>query len=87
ACPVCMSLAWRPIRLVCGHMFCVRCLIKAQRKRMMACPLCRHDTAVGQASALNLDGSMEKFMLMYFPKEIKRKKLDNEREQAIEDVE
>ncbi|KAI8070925.1 SPX domain-containing protein [Gongronella butleri] len=87
SCPVCMNLAWRPIRLVCGHVFCVRCLIKAQKQRMAACPLCRHDTAVRQASALNLDESLQKFMLQYFPKEIKQKKRENEREQAIEDVE
>ncbi|KAF9081118.1 hypothetical protein BGX23_001289 [Mortierella sp. AD031] len=34
ACPICMSVAWKPIRLNCKHVFCVRCLIKAQRKRM-----------------------------------------------------
>lgn len=85
-CPVCMSIAWRPIRLVCGHVFCVRCLIKAQKKHMDDCPLCRHPTAVQQACALNLDVPMQNFMKMYFPKEIKQKKKDNEREQALEDV-
>lgn len=85
-CPVCMSIAWRPIRLVCGHVFCVRCLIKAQKKHMDDCPLCRHPTAVQQACALNLDVPMQNFMKMYFPKEIKQKKKENEREQALEDV-
>ncbi|SAM09554.1 hypothetical protein [Absidia glauca] len=87
SCPVCMNVAWRPIRLICGHVFCVRCLIKAQKKNMMSCPMCRHPTAVQTASALNLDEPMQNFLLMYFPKEIKQKKRDNEREQAIEDVE
>ncbi|KAG0169633.1 hypothetical protein DFQ30_003471 [Apophysomyces sp. BC1015] len=87
ACPVCMNLAWRPIRLVCGHVFCVRCLIKQQRKNMNNCPMCRHPTAVRTASSLNLDVPMQNFLMMYFPKEIKQKKKDNEREQAIEDVE
>ncbi|KAI8335165.1 SPX domain-containing protein [Chlamydoabsidia padenii] len=87
SCPVCMNVAWRPIRLVCGHVFCVRCLIKAQKKNMTSCPMCRHPTAVETASALNLDEPMQNFLLMYFPKEIKQKKRDNEREQAIEDVE
>ncbi|KAI8097179.1 SPX domain-containing protein [Halteromyces radiatus] len=87
SCPVCMSIAWRPIRLVCGHVFCVRCLIKAQKKHMDSCPMCRHPTAVQTASALNLDEPLQNFLLMYFPKEIKQKKRENEREQAIEDVE
>ncbi|KAF7732129.1 hypothetical protein EC973_006384 [Apophysomyces ossiformis] len=86
ACPVCMNIAWRPIRLVCGHIFCVRCLIKQQRQNMTNCPMCRHPTAVKTASALNLDVPMQNFLMMYFPKEIKQKKRDNEREQAIEDV-
>ncbi|KAI9318478.1 SPX domain-containing protein, partial [Dichotomocladium elegans] len=85
-CPVCMSVAWRPIRLVCGHVFCVRCLIKAQKKKMESCPLCRHPTAVKLASSLNLDIPMQNFLKLYFPKEIKQKKKENEREQAIEDV-
>ncbi|KAI9470040.1 MAG: SPX domain-containing protein [Benjaminiella poitrasii] len=86
ACPVCMSVAWRPIRLACNHVFCVRCLIKAQKKRMASCPLCRHPTAVQSATALNLDESLQNFLKMYFPQEIKEKKRENEREQAIEDV-
>ncbi|RCH86609.1 hypothetical protein CU098_006479, partial [Rhizopus stolonifer] len=40
-CPVCYSIAWRPIRLQCGHVFCVRCLIKAHKKRLYDCPVCR----------------------------------------------
>ncbi|CAO3625639.1 unnamed protein product [Cunninghamella echinulata] len=87
SCPVCMNIAWRPIRLKCGHFYCVRCLIKAQKKGMHSCPLCRHPTAVKTASALNLDEPLQNFLLMYFPKEIKQKKRDNEREQAIEDIE
>ncbi|GAA5799442.1 SPX domain-containing protein [Helicostylum pulchrum] len=86
ACPVCMSVAWRPIRLSCNHVFCVRCLIKAQKKGMNSCPLCRHPTAVRTATALNLDEGLQNFLKMYFPQEIKDKKRDNEREQAIEDV-
>ncbi|OAD06065.1 hypothetical protein MUCCIDRAFT_138363 [Mucor lusitanicus CBS 277.49] len=86
ACPVCMSVAWRPIRLACSHVFCVRCLIKAQKKKMDSCPLCRHPTAVRSATALNLDEGLQNFLKLYFPQEIKEKKRENEREQAIEDV-
>lgn len=81
-----MSVAWRPIRLECSHVFCVRCLIKAQKQKMSSCPLCRHPTAVETATALNLDEGLQNFLKLYFPKEIKDKKRDNEREQAIEDV-
>jgi E3 ubiquitin-protein ligase BAH len=40
-CPVCLSLAWLPVRLACQHVFCVRCVIKMQRDRKRQCPLCR----------------------------------------------
>ncbi|CAO3620315.1 unnamed protein product [Mucor hiemalis] len=86
SCPVCMNVAWRPIRLACNHVFCVRCLIKAQKKGMHSCPLCRHPTAIKTATALNLDEGLQNFLKLYFPIEIKDKKRDNEREQAIEDV-
>lgn len=48
--------------------------------------MCRHPTAVRDATALNLDESLQNFLKLYFPREIKDKKRDNEREQAIEDV-
>ncbi|KAI8140701.1 SPX domain-containing protein [Fennellomyces sp. T-0311] len=85
-CPVCMVVAWRPIRLSCGHVFCVRCLIKAQRKKMENCPMCRQKNAVKYASAHNLDMPMQNFLKQYFPREIKQKKRDNEHEQALEDI-
>ncbi|KAJ2964817.1 hypothetical protein NQZ79_g363 [Umbelopsis isabellina] len=86
SCPICMSIAWRPIRLVCGHIFCVRCLIKQQRKRMHNCPVCRHKDAVRLAGADQLDTELQNIITTYFPKEIKEKRRENEREQAIEDV-
>lgn len=43
SCPVCMSIAWLPVRLACRHVFCVRCVIKMQRERKRQCPLCRGD--------------------------------------------
>ncbi|KAI8575994.1 hypothetical protein K450DRAFT_258860 [Umbelopsis ramanniana AG] len=86
SCPICMSIAWRPIRLVCGHIFCVRCLIKQQRKNMPNCPVCRKANAVRFAGADQLDVELETKITTYFPKEIKEKRKDNDREQAIEDV-
>ena len=45
-CPVCFSIAYRPIRLSCRHVFCIRCVVKLQRRREKHCPLCRSDTVM-----------------------------------------
>ncbi|KAF9924101.1 hypothetical protein FBU30_005865 [Linnemannia zychae] len=87
ACPICMSVAWKPIRLKCKHVFCVRCLIKAQRKRMVHCPICRQENSVYEADASNLDVSMMNFLKLYFPKEIKEKRREASKEQAVEEME
>ncbi len=87
ACPICMSVAWKPIRLNCNHVFCVRCLIKAQRKKMIHCPICRQTNSVVEADASNLDVAMMNFLKLYFPKEIKEKRKESSREQAAEEME
>ncbi|KAF9916915.1 hypothetical protein BX616_002447 [Lobosporangium transversale] len=87
SCPICMSVAWKPIRLRCQHVFCVRCLIKAQRKKMIHCPICRGPNTVLDADASNLDTSLMSFMELYFPKEIKEKRKESGREQAMEEME
>ncbi|KAG0294570.1 hypothetical protein BGZ96_000918 [Linnemannia gamsii] len=87
SCPICMSVAWKPIRLNCKHVFCVRCLIKAQRKRMVHCPVCRQTNSVQEADASNLDVSMMNFLKLYFPKEIKEKRKESSKEQAVEEME
>jgi len=79
-CPVCMSISWKPIRLKCGHVFCVRCLIKAQRRNMTNCPLCRRSGSVAQATADNLDVPLMNLLRLYFPKEIKEKRKENAKE-------
>jgi hypothetical protein len=63
----------------------VRCLIKAQKQHITNCPLCRQPTIMS-ATAHHLDATLQHFLKLYFPKEIKEKRLENEREQAIEDV-
>lgn len=40
-CLICTSIAFKPIRLTCGHLFCVRCLVKMQKRNKNLCPLCR----------------------------------------------
>lgn len=49
-CPVCFSISFKPVRLRCGHVFCIRCLIVMQRARNDLCPLCR-GLAVMQADS------------------------------------
>jgi E3 ubiquitin-protein ligase BAH len=45
-CPICSELAWRPIRLRCQHIYCIRCLIRLQQERKDRCPLCRQDVVM-----------------------------------------
>lgn len=40
-CPVCFSISYKPIRLRCGHIFCIRCMIVMQRQEQDKCPMCR----------------------------------------------
>ena len=42
-CPICFTIAYKPIRLRCNHIFCIRCLIVMQKARQGQCPLCRAD--------------------------------------------
>ncbi|EEY23568.1 RING-14 protein [Verticillium alfalfae VaMs.102] len=50
-CPVCFAIAYRPVRLACQHIFCIRCIVKIQRRREKHCPLCRADVVM-DASAV-----------------------------------
>lgn len=40
-CPVCFNISFKPIRLICGHVFCIRCMIVLQKAEQDHCPLCR----------------------------------------------
>ena len=46
ACFICMNIAFKPIRLDCGHLFCVRCLVKMQKRGQDECPMCRAPSVV-----------------------------------------
>ncbi|KAK1673034.1 SPX domain-containing protein [Colletotrichum godetiae] len=83
-CPICFAIAYRPVRLACQHVFCIRCIVKIQRRKENHCPLCRADTVM-KASADNLDIQLERYMRKYFPKEAKEKQRANEIERGIED--
>jgi E3 ubiquitin-protein ligase BAH len=49
-CPVCFSISFKPIRLRCTHVFCIRCLIVMQRAKQDHCPLCRGNVVMEASS-------------------------------------
>ncbi|CAE6480146.1 unnamed protein product [Rhizoctonia solani] len=85
SCLICTSIAFKPIRLSCGHLFCVRCLVKMQKRGQGECPLCR-SPCVLVADGSNLDVGLMNFMKEWFPKETKEKSDANDRESAEEQL-
>ncbi len=79
-CPICFSVAYKPIRLECNHLFCVRCLVKMKMENRLDCPICRHVNAVTKADSFNLDRETMLTMKKYFPREIKQKIKERDRE-------
>ncbi|KAJ3559944.1 hypothetical protein NM688_g25 [Phlebia brevispora] len=86
ACVICMNIAFKPIRLQCGHLFCVRCLVKMQKRGQDGCPMCRAPTVLS-ANRTNVDWALVNFMKDWFPIEAKKKLQQNEREAAEEQME
>ncbi|GME22042.1 Zinc finger RING-type protein [Neofusicoccum parvum] len=82
-CPVCFSISYRPIRLRCQHLFCIRCLIVLQRAKENHCPLCRGDVVM-EADSQNLDPALANFLRKYFPEEVKAKQKENERAAGVD---
>lgn len=78
-CPICFSIAYKPVRLACTHFFCIRCLIKLQRRNEPKCPICR-DPVVMNATEANVDWELLNYMKQNFPKEVKKKQSQNEKE-------
>lgn len=85
-CPICFNIAYKPIRLPCKHIFCVRCLVKLQRQNENKCPICR-DLNLMEVTDRHLDTEMMKFMEVTFPAEVKKKRKDNDREVTEETLE
>ena len=83
-CPVCFAIAYRPVRLSCQHVFCIRCIVKIQRRRERHCPLCRAD-AVLDATADNLDMELDRWMRKYFKREVDEKAKANDIERGVEE--
>ncbi|KAI5477643.1 zinc finger, RING-type protein [Pseudohyphozyma bogoriensis] len=85
-CAICGDLAFKPIRLDCGHKFCVRCLVKMQKRGQDHCPQCRSPVVL-RATGANLDTAMEEYLELWFPKEVKAKQKQNHKESAAEELE
>lgn len=83
SCPICLSIAYKPIRLRCSHVFCIRCLIVMQRDNQGHCPLCREESVL-EANSDNLDIQLKSFMEAKFPKEVKTKHRENLRAAGID---
>ncbi|KAF8841393.1 hypothetical protein BDN67DRAFT_1010703 [Paxillus ammoniavirescens] len=86
SCLICTSIAFKPIRLRCGHLFCVRCLVKLQKRAKPDCPMCRAPTVL-KADRNNVDYALLNFMSDWFPLESREKLRANEREAAQEELE
>ena len=84
SCPICMSIAYKPIRLSCGHLFCVRCLVKLKKDDKTSCPMCRMPDAILEADSSNLDLESMEIMKKYFPIEVREKLRDREKERYNE---
>ncbi|KAH7095307.1 RING-14 protein-like protein [Paraphoma chrysanthemicola] len=77
SCPMCMEIKWRPVKLRCDHVFCIRCLIVMQNNKQHNCPFCREPT-VFDANSDNLDHDLAAFLKKWFPDEVKTKQRYNE---------
>lgn len=77
SCPMCMEIKWRPVKLRCEHVFCIRCLIVMQNNKQHNCPFCREPT-VFDANSDNLDHELAAFLKKWFPEEVKTKQRYNE---------
>lgn len=77
SCPMCFEIRWRPVKLSCGHSFCIRCLIVMQNNKQHNCPFCREKT-VYTANSDNLDQEQAVFLKRWFPEEVKSKQRYNE---------
>ena len=78
-CPVCYSMAWRPVNLgCCRSVFCITCIIKLQDDKVKRCPVCNQET-VQKADGRNIDFEAMEFLEKYFPMEVKKRQKENEK--------
>ncbi|OAL71707.1 hypothetical protein A7D00_3736 [Trichophyton violaceum] len=82
-CPVCFTISFKPVRLRCSHVFCIRCLVVMQRQQQDHCPMCRAEVVM-EATSKNLDQKLLTFLQSSFPKETKAKQRENERAAMVD---
>ncbi|EDN07003.1 RING-14 finger domain-containing protein [Histoplasma capsulatum] len=82
-CPICFNISFKPVRLRCNHVFCIRCLVVMQRAKQNNCALCR-EGVVMEATGANLDNELLAFLASNFPKETRAKQKENERAATID---
>ena len=83
SCPICLGITWKPIRLRCDHVFCIRCLVVMQREGQNHCPLCRQECVL-EANSENLDTRLMEFLKDKFPSEVKAKQRENQRAAGVD---
>ncbi|CAH6718340.1 transcriptional regulator of yeast form adherence 3 [[Candida] jaroonii] len=83
-CPICADIAYKPIRLSCNHVFCVRCMVKHMQANHDECPLCKKSKAVEEADSSNIDVDLALKMVKFFPKETKAKLKERQKERYNE---
>lgn len=82
-CPVCYSMAWRPVSLgCCRSLYCIRCIIKLQDDGHARCPTCNSET-VAKADGRNIDFEAMDFLEKYFPLETQRRQKENEKADLV----
>jgi E3 ubiquitin-protein ligase BAH len=82
-CPVCYSMAWRPVSLgCCSSVFCITCIIKLQEDKMKRCPVCNQETVM-RADGRNINFDAMDFLQKYFPMEVKKRQKENEKEALV----
>lgn len=86
SCAICTGLAWRPIRLDCSHLFCIRCLVKLQKQGKKDCPLCRAPDVVKTADGRNMDPATVNMLKMWFPHEVDEKEHENDSDRKKEEL-
>ncbi|THU89966.1 hypothetical protein K435DRAFT_864769 [Dendrothele bispora CBS 962.96] len=77
---ICTSIAFKPIRLGCGYLFRVRCLVKMQKRGQDACPM-RRAPNVLRVDKSNVDWALLNFMQDWFPVEARKKQKQGEKEE------
>ena len=63
-CPVCFSISYKPVRLGCGHVFCIRCLIVLQRANQDNCPLCRTGVVMAADAGMSISPPTSPFPIL-----------------------